>query len=134
MSLPHYTFKGTLDGTLCSLRNTTDLSQPTSLSLVYSDASTNWTCAVTYVGKLSWSTYAEDEMITLVLPQGLGVGAPVCLVFKWAHDSKGNKNVLSARNAFLRDYKVEPDGTTKVIFRVVEGDWHLGYHIWSVSS
>ena len=138
--LPYYTFRGTVgpnnstfDVVLRNPQDTTNLSQPMSLPLFYSDASTDETPAVAYVGKLNWFTYAENEMVTLVLPQGFGVGAPVCLFFEWTQDSGGNKKAGWTGLDLLRQYSVGSDGTIKATFRGVKPDGQLSYYTWSVS-
>jgi len=47
-------------------------------------------CSV-YVGKLTWAGYADNEMITIVVPKSFEKGAAICAYWQWTKDSKGNK-------------------------------------------
>ena len=47
-------------------------------------------CSV-YIGKLNWLKYADNEMITIVVPNSLQKGAPICAYWQWTQDSKGRK-------------------------------------------
>lgn len=137
-SLPYYSFDGsvgtnnaTLDVVLRDPQNSHNSSQPMSLPLFYSDASKDQT-ALAYVGKLNWYSYAQNEMATLVLPHGFGVGAPVCLLFEWTEDAGGNKKAAWSGNAVLREYTVESNGTIKATFRGMSGKGDLSYYSWDV--
>ena len=88
MPLDLYTFEVTIaaDGRSATLSNQQDT--PTALALCYSDCIREPTAAV-YTGKLNDKQWAEDEMVTLVIPAGFGPDAPVGLFYQWTVDAKG---------------------------------------------
>ena len=44
-----------------------------------------------YVGKMNWLSYAEDELLSIIIPRGIGNNMPVTAIWQWTVDAKGNK-------------------------------------------
>ncbi|KIP04124.1 hypothetical protein PHLGIDRAFT_494329 [Phlebiopsis gigantea 11061_1 CR5-6] len=85
-----------------------------------------------YTGKLDWFEKAQNEMVTLILPSGLGLNAPVTLIFQWTQDTDGTKKAPYAINSSLRAYNVDQDGTVKATVKEYNMQGEVGYYIFSV--
>jgi hypothetical protein len=66
-------------------------SSPTTLQLSYSEPSILPLAAkcLVYTGKLNWLNYAADDMITVVVPNSLDWGEPICAYWQWTVNAKG---------------------------------------------
>ncbi|KAG7100238.1 hypothetical protein E1B28_002012 [Marasmius oreades] len=78
-----------------------------------------------FTGKLNWFKYAENEMLTLVIPRGVSNGAPVGLYHQWTVDASGVEKANNAVNSTFRDVKTDADGETKGTF----GDGYYTYKV-----
>ena len=132
----YYPFKGTIGANVSNLKITMRnpsgaTSSPWTLPLFYSDGAQAVATRV-YTGKLDWFQYAQNEMVTLILPSGLGLNAPVTLIYQWTQNAAGTKKAPYAINSSLRDYTVDQDGTVKARFKEYDSSGQVGYYNFSV--
>lgn len=90
----------------------TQASPAMSLRLVY----TNPSAVRAYVGKLNWFGYAQGEMVTLVLPHGFSLCAPVCLFFEWTEDASGTAKAAWSGASVLGQYAAGAGGVVRARF------------------
>lgn len=65
----------------------------TTLQLVYPSTPSlygNVGCSI-YTGKFDYHWYAENEMITIIVPGSTGFKIPICVVWQWTEDKDGIK-------------------------------------------
>ncbi|KAG7096268.1 hypothetical protein E1B28_003716 [Marasmius oreades] len=103
-----------------------DSSNATTLDRRYSDLVQHRSTAV-FTGKLNWFTYAENEMVTLVIPRGVSNGAPVGLYYKWTVNSKGVRKANHAVNSTFHDVTTRANGETVGTFGTSDG--HYTYKV-----
>ncbi|KAI0073031.1 hypothetical protein K474DRAFT_1604048 [Panus rudis PR-1116 ss-1] len=77
--------------------------------------------AEVYTGKLTWSEYADNEMITFVVPEGVADGAPVGLYHQWTTDADGNAKTAHKVTTTFSNVATDEDGK-------VTGSFSDGYY------
>lgn len=65
-----------------------------------------------FTGKLNWLSYADNDMITLVVPRGVSDGAPVGLYWEWTVDNAGNLKKNKCVNSTFRAVSASGGQTT----------------------
>ncbi|GAP90020.1 hypothetical protein SAMD00023353_4300540 [Rosellinia necatrix] len=102
-------------------------SEVQTLRQVYQDENKIPKCAV-YMGKFN-NYYAQDEMLTVLVPDGLEVGRTICAFFQWTMDSKA---VMNSNNKivtpFLQVSSNTTDGSRAFTFRSEDN-----YYTWDGS-
>ncbi|KAI3616770.1 hypothetical protein WG66_004144 [Moniliophthora roreri] len=100
----------TLTATMLNTKR--DRSDPITLTQRYADPA-RVPSTVVYTGKLEWSKYAKNEMVTLIIPAGVSNGAPVTIMHQWTVDSGGNKKANHDIRGTFRDVTTSPSGDVK---------------------
>ena len=72
---------------------------------------------VVYIGRLEWLSYANNEMVTLVVPYGVAEGIFFGLYHEWTVDTKGVKKANAPVNGVFQDVKYAADGTTTAVLK-----------------
>ncbi|KAG7086110.1 hypothetical protein E1B28_003624 [Marasmius oreades] len=115
----YYSFEATVAGDSSTITATMfnpkgDRSEATTLNRQFGNL-VQFRSTTVFTGKLNWLKYAENEMLTLVVPRGVSNGAPVGLYHQWTVDAKGVKKANHAVNATFRDVTTDK-GETKATF------------------
>ena len=81
-----------------------------------------------YTGAITWdspedSYVARNEMVTLVIPKGIRVGAPVGLYWQWTVDRYGDENVNVCVNTGFDAVHTSAD-QLRGTFRTPPGLWY----------
>ncbi|KAI5889809.1 uncharacterized protein SCHCODRAFT_02635681 [Schizophyllum commune H4-8] len=118
-SFGYYSFAGTVAADLqlvtLRMRNPTgETSAPATLQVQLADEC-RVPSATVYTTKLTYSSYAIDEMATLVMPRGLADGAPVGLFYQWTEDAAGRRKQNACVKGTFRTV-VETDEWTQGTF------------------
>lgn len=116
----YYNFDGTVADDSKSLtlvmRNPSGMqSAPFTLQLVYSEPAFVPSCLV-YTGKLDWLTYAQNEMITLVVPSpSFTDGNTVCVYWEWTVDTAGHEKANRDLVAPMEISSESEDGVKQLV-------------------
>lgn len=128
-TLGNYSFDGVVAQNFSSLnatiRNPTGDSTTSNLALQYSSTLKVPSTAV-YTGKLNWLTHAKEEMITLVIPAGVTVGAPVSLYYQWTVDNAGNQKRNFASNAVFTSVNTASNGD---VTGILGSNWYYTFEV-----
>ncbi|KAK7447460.1 hypothetical protein VKT23_014169 [Stygiomarasmius scandens] len=103
-----------------------DHSDPMTLTKQYSPKPST----TVLTGKLNWLTYADNEMVTLVIPCGVSNGAPVGLYFEWTVDANGNKKGNVTENSTFREVSTASSGDVTGVF----GEGYYTYKVTMASG
>jgi hypothetical protein len=79
-----------------------------------------------YIGKFNWLSYADNEMVTLVLPTEMQDGSPVGLYYQWTKDANGVSNANHPVNSTFRS-------VTKLQNGDVRGTFDDSFYTWEVT-
>ena len=77
---------------------------------------TNIPSTVAYIGRLEWLSYANNEMVTLVVPYDVAEGVFFGLYHEWTVDTNGVKKANAPVNGVFQDVKYAADGSTTAVF------------------
>ncbi|KAG7086960.1 hypothetical protein E1B28_002877 [Marasmius oreades] len=90
-------------------------SNPMTCTRQYGDLARVPSTAV-FTGKLNWFNYARNEMVSLVVPNGVSNGAPVGLYSQWSVDGAGVPKANHAVNSTFRNVTASANGEAKGTF------------------
>lgn len=79
-----------------------------------------------FTGKLNWWSYAQNEMITLVVPSGITNGAPVGFYHEWTVDGAGHAKSNHSVNATLSSVSTSANGN-------ITGRFTDGYYTYQAT-
>ena len=120
----YYAFEGTVaaDFALLSLEMTSPGGErhPVSLSLEHGDDGRVPSASV-FTGKLNWSKYSQNEMVTLTVPGDVANGEPVVLSYQWTVDGSG----VAKKNHIVKDTLKSVDSSSDGAVTAKFGD---GYY------
>ena len=72
---------------------------------------------VVYTGTLEWSSYAVNEMVTLVVPYGVTDGSFFGLYHEWTVGADGVEKANDPVSGVFQDVKYGVDGTITAVYK-----------------
>ncbi|EJF63184.1 hypothetical protein DICSQDRAFT_168065 [Dichomitus squalens LYAD-421 SS1] len=100
---------------------------PFTLPAMHAEAS-RMPSTVVYTGKLNWRSWAENEMITLVIPDGVSEGAFFGLYHQWTVDAAGNQKTNYPVNGVFQNVSADLSGAVTATSKASYYTYDFSFH------
>ncbi|TBU44481.1 hypothetical protein BD309DRAFT_30343 [Dichomitus squalens] len=100
---------------------------PFTLPAMHAEAS-RMPSTVVYTGKLNWRSWAENEMITLVIPDGVFEGAFFGLYHQWTVDAAGNQKTNYPVNGVFQNVSADLSGAVTATSKASYYTYDFSFH------